>query len=98
RLVQHEVHFRKLGFESGDHLRQRVTRLSMRRRDGEAPDVTRGKFVRDRADAARVDAHAVDDRRDFLARLGETDQPLATANEELYAELLLERLDVFAHP
>ena len=95
-LVQHQVHARKGLLEAPHHLGQRVARLGVRGGDHQAAAVAVGELLGDALDVAGVDQHALDDRDQLPARLGQPEQALAAAHEQLDAELVLEILDVLA--
>jgi len=54
------------------------------------------ELVGDAAQVVCIEQDAVDDLGQFLARLGQTQQALAAAHEDLDAEFVLEILDVLA--
>jgi hypothetical protein len=95
-LVQREVHARVVGLEPLDDLRQRVTSLGMGGGDHEVAGLPAGKLVGDAAQVLGIEQNAVDHLGQFLARLGQPEQTLATAHEDLDAEFVLEILDVLA--
>jgi len=56
------------------------------------------RLVGNAAQVLRIEQDAVDDRGQLLAWLGQSEQPLAAAQEDLDAEFVLEILDVLADP
>jgi hypothetical protein len=83
--------------ERRDDPRQRVPRLRVGRSDGQAPLIAIAETLGQILDVLGVEQHPVHDLREFLAGIGETEQSLAFAHEQLHTELVLEILDVLAH-
>ncbi len=82
--------------ELHDHLRQRVARLRVRRRHRQFALVAERELLGKLLDVLGIEQHALDDADQLLAGLGQPEQPLAAAHEQLDAELVLEVLDVLA--
>jgi len=68
------------------------------RGDAELPLVAIAELLGQTLDVLRVEQHALDDSDQFLARIGQSEQALALAHEQLDTEFVLEILDVLADP
>ena len=79
-------------------MRQHIARLRVRGRDGELPLLAVAELLAEPLDVRGVDQDALDDLDQLLAGVGQAEQPLAAAHEQLDAELVLEILDVLLTP
>jgi hypothetical protein len=95
-LVQAEFYFRVTPDELFDHRRQDVARLGVGGGDGQVAAVLRVEFLPDLPEVFRVVQHAPGDVEDGLAGLGDGDDALAVAHENIDAQLLLQLFDLFA--
>ena len=92
--MQNEMHVRKLLAESRDRTGERVTRLRVRRRDQDLATVRFRELIGEPFDVGGIEQDTVDDLRQLLAGLRQTQKPFAAAHEKLDPELVLQILDV----
>ena len=95
-LVQMQAHLRILEPKRANHLRQHVSRLSMRGRDRQRAAVGLAQLRRGAANILHFTQDAGGARDDFLARVGGARQRAALALEQLEAEFLLQQLELAA--
>ena len=95
-LVQRQAHLGVGLAELGHHVRQHVARLRVRGGDDDLALLAIGELLAEPLDVGRVDQHALDDLHHLLAGVGEAEQPLAAAHEQLDAEFVLQVADVLA--
>ncbi len=77
-------------------MRQHIARLRVRGGDDELALLAIGELLAEPLDVGGVDQNALDDLDQLLAGVGQAEQALAAAHEQLDAELVLEVLDVLA--
>ena len=89
-LVQAQLHAGIALDELLDRRRQGVARLRVRGGDGQAAAVLRVEFLGDLLEVAGIVQHALGDRQHGLARLGDRDDALAVAHEDLDTQFLFQ--------
>ena len=95
-LMQAKLYFRVAPDELLDHRWQDVARLGVGGGDGQGAAILRVEFLPHLAEVFRVVQHAPGDVENGLAGLGDGDDTLAVAHEDVGAQLLLQLLDLFA--
>ncbi len=96
-LVQRELDLRVALHEIAHHAGQHVARLGVGGGDRQAAHRLVGEFVADLLQVVEVAQHALGDRQHRAPRLGDRDQALAMALEDLDPELGLELADLLRH-
>ena len=97
-LVDPQLDARIFLLELGHGFGQRIARLGMGGGDGEGAELLVGELLAGAAQVVRLGEDALGDGDDRLARLGDGDEALAVAHEDVDPELLLQRPDLLRHP
>ena len=92
--MQGEAHLRVGVAEGGDDVGQHIARLRVGGGEDELPLLAVGELLAELLDIARLDQNPLHDVGQFLAGLGQPQETLAAADEQLDAELVLQVLDV----
>ena len=79
--MQHQMHIRKLRAKFGDDRQKRIARLRMGRCDVKRAAITIGELLAELLDIFRVEQNAIDDLRQLLAGLRQSQKPLAATHE-----------------
>ena len=95
-LAQFDLHLGEELDEAQQYLRQRVAGLIMRGGDHQPALVLLLELLREALEIVGLVQQIVDDGHHLLASLGDADQSLATAHEDLDAQLGLQLLDLLA--
>ena len=91
------MHLGERLLEIGDHFRQRIARLRVRGDHGELAFVALAVLLHQILDVVRVEQDALDDLQQLAARIGQAEQALAFAHEQLHAQFVFQILDVLGH-
>ena len=97
-LLEPQPHARVALDELLDDARQHVARVGVRRRDREVALLLRVVVVVDRVQVVDVVQDPLRDLDHLAAGIGQADDAIPLALEDLEAELRLEQLDLLAHP
>lgn len=95
--MQHEVHVGERVAELGDDMGQRIARLRVRGRHVELAAILVRELLAELLDVLRIEQNAFDDANELPPGLSQAQQALAAPDEQLYAKLVLEILDVLRH-
>ncbi|MEI9963497.1 MAG: hypothetical protein WDM92_01030 [Caulobacteraceae bacterium] len=95
-LPKLDRHLREKRAEPGDGVGKGVGGLVVRRGDDQPAHVAVGGLAGDLADVLHLHHHPLDVADDVMARLGDADQALGLAHEDVEAELGLQVLDLLA--
>ena len=96
-LMQTQMDLGEFEFESLHHARQRIARLGMGGGDSQLPSAAIAVFLGEILDVLGIEQHALDQHQQFLAGLGEPQQSLALAHENIDAEFHFQIAYVFRH-
>jgi hypothetical protein len=97
-LVQMQPHLGILRAKFANHRRQHVTRLGVRGRDGQRAPIGFAQLRGGAADILHLAQDAAGTRNDLLSRRRGAGERPALALEQLESELLLQQLELPAHP
>ena len=96
--MQQQAHPRILFREALEYWRQDVAGLGVRGRDGERTHVLGFEFGADALQIVELLQRAAGRGHDDFSACGQRGEPLALADEDWHAELVLELPDLFADP
>lgn len=90
------MHLRERLLERRHHFRQGVACLGVGRHHRQPALIAIAELFGQTLDVPGIEQHAFDDSHQFLARVGQAEQALALAHEQLDAEFGFQVLDVLA--